>query len=158
MRKRTTELRTGDIVRAQRPWDSQEHVWIIFETSISADKECVRAFNLTGSPAPEGEKMIEIAKKDIPDNFFPIKKPRTFARINDGDCLLLEDVTEHLGVAKTVCPGILDEVCQQTYSCDVSSELHKLCDCEYGIIERKVELNQIVPPPCDCDRAVYFYQ
>lgn len=155
-RRRTTEFRKGDVYRATRDGETTSHIWVIMQDCLHADTHCTRAFNLTGSEAPAGEHMIDVSHFTFPANFFRYKKKYTFARVNEKDCLTKGNDLEYLGDIADLVPGLMDEVCKQTFACDVKIDLNDLCDCNYKITELKVVLNQIPEPECDCNEKVYF--
>jgi len=155
-RRRTTEFRKGDVYRATRDGEITPHIWVVMQDCLHADRHCTRAFNLTGSEAPEGQHMIDVSHFTFPDGLFKYKKRYTYARINEKDCLTKGNNLEYLGDIEDLCPGLMEEVCKQTYACDVALDLDDLCDCNYQIIDKKVDLGQMIEPECDCNQKVYF--
>jgi hypothetical protein len=159
MRKRTNEFRKGDVYRALRDNEIISHVWIIMQDCMDGHGYCTRAFNLTGSNTNrQGVHMINVSHHNFPSDWFRKKKKYTYARINKKDCLKKGNTLEYLGNIEESCPGFMNEVCQETYACEIATDLKEICDCNYQIINKKIELKQIEVPVCECNSMVYFIQ
>lgn len=155
-RRRNNEFKKGDVYTALRPGEIIPHVWVIMQDCKNANTFCTREFNLTGSPAPEGEHMIDVSHYAFPADWFKYRKLKTYARINQKDCLTKGNTLTYLGAIEDSCPGLMEDICKQTYACVVAADLEDLCDCDYNIIDKKIELHQIQFPDCDCNNTVYF--
>lgn len=158
-RLRISEFRKGDVYSACRDGEATSHIWIIMQDCMEGDKHCTRAFNLTGSESREARQHMEdVSHHKFPADYFKHKKKYTYARINVDDCLKKGNTLKHLGNIQESCPGLMEEICQATYACEVAVDLEEICDCDYQIMDKKIELNQIEPPSCDCVNQVYFTQ
>ncbi|OJV15409.1 MAG: hypothetical protein BGO21_30920 [Dyadobacter sp. 50-39] len=148
MIKQFRNLRKGDVVRAIRPGDTAEHVWVILST-VKSFTHCVRACNFTSSDYAPGEVLINVSSFSLPMHWFRYRTERTFVRVNSSDCLTEDDVIGYLGNLGECCTELMEHICLYTYSCPVDA-IDDLCDCNFEKIKAEIRVDAKSQPECGC--------
>ena len=150
-RIKSRKLKKGDVVRALDAGVKLEHIYFILEDQREDNHvQCFSVCNLTGSKIPKGEHSFELSKYDLPDSWFKTKKPQTWLRCKDVECIHKLQITEELGNIITSHPKLWNDVCRAFYSCQISEKFKDACDCEFKIIEKKINLGLAVEEDCGC--------
>lgn len=156
-RKRTIQkkltLRKGDIVNAHLPGVQGKHICIILnDEPQNGHIQCIPVCNFTGSKVSSGEYAIDISKYQLPDNWFKNKKPQSWIRCNEKDCLYSTNFVKKdiLGNIRDSFKELWDEVCNSTLNCPISDRLKYACDCNYQAIQSKIDSGLINEPDCGC--------
>jgi len=143
----------GDLIKAKIPGVLGYHICIILKDDRrNGHWECIPVCNFTGTEVPEGEYAIDVSKYDLPDEWFDKKKPQSWVRCNDIDCIESFDIEQEevlVNIRKEYIELWL-EVCEAVKSCPISVKLSKACDCEYKVIQKQIDEGLIKPINCGC--------
>lgn len=153
-RQRPIQFRSGDIVQAEIAGVPGKHICIILkDESASGHQECLPVCNFTGSEVSAGEYAIDVSKYDLPDEWFGNKKPDSWVRCNEIDCVWGTNIenAERLGNIRDKYSELWEDVCRATVNCPISSRLQNTCDCEYEEIQLQIEEGEISDFDCGCD-------
>lgn len=147
------KLKQGDIVRAIDAGVKGEHIYFILEDQKDDDNhvQCFSVCNLTGSKTPKGEHAFDLSEYNLPDSWFKIKKPQTWLRCKDVECIHKLQITEQLGNIIQSQPKLWSDVCRAFHSCRISEKFKDACDCEYEIIEKEISLGLAEEEDCGCE-------
>ena len=128
------------------------HIYFILEDETDDNHvQCFSVCNLTGSPVPEGEHAFDLSQYDLPENWFEEKKPQTWLRCKDLECIHGLQITKHLGNIIDSNPKLWGDVCRAFHSCRISEIFKEACDCEYDLLGRQIDLGLIEEEDCGCD-------
>ena len=154
-KKQQGPFKIGDIVRARIPGTRGRHVCIILkDVTTNGHQECLPVCNFTGTKvASGGEYAIDVSKYKLPDNWFGTKKPNSWIRCNDIDCIKGTNIknADKLGNIRDEYSALWKDVCQATANCAISSKLQHICDCEYEEIQTKIDEGEISNFNCGCN-------
>lgn len=143
----------GDLIKAKIPGVPGSHICIILKDDRrNGHLECIPVCNFTGTEVKEGEYAIDIIKYNLPDSWFDKKKPESWIRCNDIDCIDSFEVEseEILGNIRNGFGPLWLEVCEAIKSCPIATKLDKACDCEYDVIQKQIDDGLIDPTNCGC--------
>jgi len=108
---------------------------------------------MTGTPVSSGEYQIDIRNYNLPDEWFETKKPTSWIRCNERDCIWSVHFKEMdiLGNIKKDYPALWREVCKATVNCDIAERLKDACDCEYEVIREEILNGNEDEFDCGCE-------
>lgn len=144
---------SGDLIKVRIPGVPGRHICIILQDDRrNGHLECIPVCNFTGTEVPPGEYAIDISKYNLPDRWFDEKKPESWIRCNDIDCVESYNVEgeEILSNIRTEYRDLWLEVCEATKNCPISEKLSKACDCKYDAIQRLIDEGVIDSVDCEC--------
>ena len=152
---RIYKYKIGDLVKAYLPNNSKiKHICIILENENEFGHiKCLPVCNFTSKIGKKNyDYSIDISKFNLPEIWFENKKPESWIRCNDVDCIYNQQFSEKdiLGNIRLEFPELWSEVCKSVMSCTISARLSHICDCEYEKINELIELGQIKIPDCGC--------
>ncbi|TRW97176.1 hypothetical protein [Flavobacterium gawalongense] len=146
------KLRKGDVVRAIDAGVKWEHIYFILEDQTEGNHvQCFSVCNLTGSKIPKGEHAFELSEYDLPEVWFKTKKPQTWLRCKDIECIRKLQIIEELGNIIESHPKLWSDICRAFHSCRISEKFKNACDCEYEIIQREINLELYKEEDCECE-------
>jgi len=151
--RREKLYQTGELYKVVLPNVPGTHICIILnEDNRNGHQECIPVCNFTGTKVPSGEYAIDISKYELPEEWFDEKKPSSWIRCNDIDCVDSYKVVseEPLGNIKDDFPELWLDVCTATAACPISQKLSNACDCQYEVIERQMKDGLIPEMDCGC--------
>ena len=154
IRPNRPKLYCGDIIKAELPGVSGKHICIILkDDTTNGHQECLPVCNLTGTPVSPGEYEIDVSGYDLPDEWFETKKPTSWIRCNEKDCIwsVNFEETDVLGNIKNDFPYLWAEVCEATVNCDIADRLETACDCEYEEIRAEILDGNEEEFDCGCE-------
>ncbi|WP_406842993.1 hypothetical protein [Flavobacterium soyae] len=146
-------LKAGDIVKAVLAGIPLSHVCIILEDEPKTGHvKCLPICNFTGSEVPPREYSIDISEFDLPNHWFEDKKPQTWLRCNEIDCVhsINVDRKNKLGNIIESFPLLWSKVCAAVHDCPIAEKLSKACDCDYKIFEKQIKLGKKEKSNCGC--------
>ncbi|KIA82423.1 hypothetical protein [Flavobacterium sp. AED] len=104
-----------------------------------------------GKQYTSGEHTFDLTDYDLPESWFKTKKPRTCLRCKDLECIYSLDVKERLGNILKSYPKLWSEICRAFHNCTISEKFENVCDCEYEIIEKEINLGLTTESDCGCE-------
>jgi hypothetical protein len=161
LRKRITretniyKFKVGDLVKGYLP-DSTErkHICIILEKENEFGHiPCIPVCNFTSKKGKiETEFSIDISKYDLPTSWFENKKPESWLRCRDKDCLYNQKFTinDILGNILEDFPELWKSICLNVISCPNAEKFNRICECEYEKTNELIKLGEIKKPDCGC--------
>lgn len=152
--KEVRKFKRGDIVKVRiAGFSSTPHICIILDDYIEGGHvPCLPVCNFTGTH--KGENLIDVSEFNLPNDWFESIKPNTWIRCNETACIYETNVLKHCGNIKDDYPKLWEKVCNASYSCTHSARLQNVCDCDFQIMDKKIALNLIQPPACNCEQSI----
>ncbi len=152
------KFKAGDIVKAEIPNTKGKHICIILENENSnGHQNCIHVCNFTGSPVIESKQyVIDISKHDLPKEWFENKKPTSWIRCNERDCIYAYNFENEviLGNIQTDYPDLWSEVCREMVKCPISDRLKIVCNCEEEKINNQnTEVSSDENNRCSCETS-----
>lgn len=153
MKEKSIDFKKGDIVKSRLRGVPKKHICIILEDEpVNGHIKCISVCNLTSAPVPLGEYGIDISHYNLPEEWFDEKKPTTWLRCNEVDCIYSCEIEDSpiLGNIVVEFPKLWTEVCSLVHNCPISYRLKSVCECDFEILDKQIELGLTEPNDCGC--------
>ncbi|GGH55935.1 hypothetical protein GCM10007423_64000 [Dyadobacter endophyticus] len=106
--------------------------------------------NLTGSES--GANLLEVTGYPFDENWFKERKPRTWVRCDETDCIYETDIIELLGNVHFKDQHLWDTICDGYYACDIPDAIKCGCKTEHELTKKLVAAAKVSEPSCSCSQ------